>query len=184
RGPSPRTAPTPTTACAYPASTSSPATARRSARAAWKRSRSGDDAEPAHHDREHGDARRWHARRDAALARLGTAAARGTRHLVPACRDRLDGAAACIAPAGVVGRPRRRGPSLAHPARARKRRAAQPLGARRRAAGGDRPDLLVLWDAARQGARGHARRRADGAEDARAARPARRLRRLLPRLLH
>ena len=152
--------------------------------AAWKRSRCGIELLPSssrRHERLRG--RRGPARR-AELARLATSSARGARHAVPARRDRLDGAAACLAPAGVGDRDDGDRPRLARPPRARQRGAARSLGDRRRARRRHRPDLLVVPDAARQGARRHPRGRVDGAEDARAARATRRVRGLLPRLLH
>ena len=166
-------------------SRSSPATATRNERAAWKRSRCGIEllaSSPRRHERL--GRRRGPARR-AELARLAAPAARGARHAVPARRDRLDGAAARLAPAGVGDRddgdrPASGAAASRSPTRALPGRWVLVARARRR----HRPDLLVVPDAARQGARRHPRGRADGAEDARAARAPRRVRRLLPRLLH
>src|SRR5204863_7033832 len=121
---------------------------------------------------------------DELRAGLETLAARLARHAVPARRDRLDGAAPPVAPALLVLDADRGDAAVARTARAGQRAAAQPVVARRAAADRRRPQPVDLSHAARQGARRDDGGGADGPEDARAARPARCLRRVLPRLLH
>src|SRR5205814_9679436 len=127
--------------------------------------------------------RRWHCGTDAADA-LAASAARGARHAVPAGRHRLDGAASPDASAGLVHPDDRLDAGVARPARADQRPPARSLVVAGAAGRRGRPHAVEPSHAAGQGAGRHDGRRADGAEDARAARAPRRLRRVLPRLLH
>ena len=88
-----------------------------------------------------------------------------------------------VPPAGLVRAAVGRDPGLARPAGADQRRAARALDGGGRAGAGGRADLVVRAHAARQGGRRHDAGGADGAEDAGAARAARRAGGVLPRLL-
>ena len=110
-------------------------------------------------------------------------AARCTRHAVPAGRHRLDDPAACGAPGALVPGAGRADPGRAGAAGRHRRGTAQPLDAAGGAGAGGVADLPRRTHPARQGRRRDDARRADGAEDAGAARAARRHGRLHARLL-